>query len=118
MASSFESLKDRVGQEIGVSPWLTIDQPMIDAFARATRDEDPMHVDPAWCAQYSPFKSTIAFGFLTMSLLTHLSHQALGWLHEDRPEGGGYGLNYGIDRMRLLNPVPVNSRIRARFTLL
>jgi acyl dehydratase len=116
--STFAELKDRVGQEVGVSDWLRIDQAMIDAFARATFDPDPMHVDPMWCATHSPFRTTIAFGFQTISLLTFLSHQALGWSHEAGPAGGGYGLNYGFDRVRLLNPVPVNARIRARFTLL
>jgi acyl dehydratase len=107
-----------VGQELGISDWLRVDQPMIDRFGQATIDPDPMHVDPDWAATYSPFGSTIAFGFLTLSLLTYFSHQALGWIHENRPEGGGYGLNYGFDRVRLLAPVPVNSRIRGRFTLL
>jgi acyl dehydratase len=112
------SLKDKVGQLIGVSPWVTIDQARIDAFARATDDPDPMHVDPAWCAANSPFKTTIAFGFLTMSMLTHFSHQALGWLSSTTADDGGYALNYGFDRMRLVEPVPVGSRIRAHFTLL
>jgi acyl dehydratase len=118
MTDAWSALRDRVGQEVGVSDWLAIDQEMIDAFSRATLDPDPMHVDPAWCARYSPFRRPIAFGFQTISLLTFLSHQALGWMHEDRPEGGGYGLNYGFDRVRLIEPVPVGSRIRARFTLL
>lgn len=118
MTHAWLALGDRIGQEVGVSDWLTIDQPMIDAFSRATLDPDPMHVDPEWCARYSPFRTTIAFGFQTISLLTHLSHQALGWVHEDNPAGGGYGLNYGFDRVRLLSPVRAGSRIRARFVAL
>ena len=118
MPDSFVTLRDRVGQEVGVSDWLTVDQQPTDAFSRATLDPDPMHTDPVWCAKYSPFGSTIAFGFHTISLLTYFSHQALGWMHDDRGGGGGYGLNYGFDRLRLLHPVRIGSRIRARFTML
>jgi len=115
---ALQSYPDRIGQEIGVSPWLLIDQARIDAFAAATSDPDPMHVDPEWCRQHSPFQSTIAFGFLTLSMLTHLSHEALGWVSSTHADNGGYALNYGFDRVRLIEPVPVNSRIRARFVLL
>lgn len=108
----------KIGQPIGTSDWVTIDQAMIDRFAAATLDPDPMHVDPAWCRANSPFQTTIAFGFLTMSLLTHLSHQALGWVSTTGAYDGGYALNYGFDRLRLVEPVPVGSRVRAHFTLL
>lgn len=111
-------LKDKIGQPIGSSSWFLIDQARIDAFAKATEDFDPMHVDPAWCAAKSPFKTTIAFGFLTMSMLTNFSHQALGWISSTGADEGGYGLNYGFDRIRLIEPVPAGSRIRAHFTLL
>ncbi len=115
---SLLALKDRVGESIGSSDWFLIDQSRIDAFGKATADLDPMHVDPVWCAANSPFKTTISFGFLTVSLLTHLSHQAIGWLNSTGAYEGGYALNYGFDRLRLIEPVPVNSRIRAHFTLL
>jgi acyl dehydratase len=118
MQPALESLKDKVGQPIGSSPWFLIDQARIDLFAKATEDPDPMHVDPVWCAAKSPFKTTIAFGFLTTSMLTYFSHQALGWLDHLGADEGGYALNYGFDRLRLVEPVPVNSRIRAHFTLL
>lgn len=108
----------QVGQEIGVSSWYRIEQDRVDAFAKVTDDADPMHVDPAWCAQHSPFGQTVSFGFLTLSLLTHLSHEVLGWSGSDSIDRDGYGLNYGFDRIRLIEPVPVGSRIRARFTLL
>ncbi|MFN0178845.1 MAG: MaoC family dehydratase [Gemmatimonadales bacterium] len=111
-------LRSQVGQPIGTSSWMVIDQARIDAFAKATDDPDPMHVDPEWCRRQSPFGTTIAFGFLTASLLTHLSHHALGWLNSTGADDGGYALNYGFDRLRLVEPVPVNSRIRAHFTLL
>ena len=116
--TALTALKDRVGQPIGTSGWFLIDQRRIDAFADATADQDPMHVDPVWSAANSPFKTTIAFGFLTVSLLTHLSHQAIGWLNSTSADEGGYALNYGFDRLRLIEPVPVDTRIRAHFTLL
>jgi acyl dehydratase len=116
--TALTGLKDRVGQSIGSSDWFLIDQERIDAFAQATADMDPMHVDPEWARANSPFKTTIAFGFLTVSLLTHLSHQAIGWLNSTAAHEGGYALNYGFDRLRLIEPVLVGSRIRAHFTLL
>ncbi len=112
------ALQNKIGRSIGSSPWLLIDQARIDAFARATDDLDPMHVDSEWCAAHSPFKTTIAFGFLTLSMLTSFSHQALGWINSTAADDGGYALNYGFDRVRLIEPVPVGSRIRAHFTLL
>ena len=112
------TLADRVGQEIGLSDWVTIDQARIDRFAVATDDPDPMHIDPAWSEANSPFHSTIAFGFLTLSMLTALSRQALGWAHDSTVETGGYAINYGLDRVRFVAPVPVNARIRARFVML
>jgi acyl dehydratase len=104
-----------VGTELGVSDWVLIDQAMISDFGRITRDPDPMHVDPEWAAKNSPFGGTIAFGFQTMSLLTHL----LRSIHKDdlTSLAQGVNLNYGFDRMRLIAPVKVNSRIRGRFTL-
>jgi len=111
------ALSDRIGQEIGLSDWFTIDQARIDEFARSTDDLDPMHIDPAWAATHSPFHSTIAFGFLTLSMLTALSRQALGWSEQSTVETGGYAINYGLDRVRFVAPVPVNSRIRARFVM-
>lgn len=116
-AASVLNLQKRVGEAIGTSDWLTIDQARIDAFADVTLDPDPMHVDPAWCARHSPFGVTIAFGFLTVSLLTYLVRQAVG-LGQATTAAGGYPLNYGFDRLRLVEPVPVGSRIRAHVTLL
>ena len=99
------------GEPIGTSPWLTISQTDIDDFARVTRDPDPMHVDPEWCRDKGPFPTTVAFGFLSLSLITHMSHQAREWA------SGTYGLNYGFDRLRFVAPVPVGSRVRGHFTL-
>lgn len=100
------------GEELGVSDWHLITQTDIDLFARATHDQDPMHVDPAWCRNEGPFPTTIAFGFLSLSLVTYLSHQAGIW-----PDGV-YALNYGLERVRFVAPVPTGSRVRGRFTFL
>jgi acyl dehydratase len=115
---SLAEQKACVGQKVGVSHWVLVDQQMIDRFAAVTLDPDPMHIDPAWCAQHSPFLSTVAFGFLTISMLTHLYHDVLQYDRYGHAQTGGYPLNYGFDRLRLIAPVPVNSRIRGHFTLL
>ncbi|HEY0300452.1 MAG TPA: MaoC family dehydratase [Rhizomicrobium sp.] len=104
--------RDLVGKDVGVSEWFAIDQARIDLFSQATSDPDPMHIDPAWCEKNSPYRHTIAFGFLTISLLTHMARQAIPW------SDGEYGMNYGFEKLRLISPVPVNARIRARFRLL
>lgn len=106
------------GQDIGVSDWLVVDQPMIWAFAAATLDPDPMHIDPAWAAANSPYGRTLAFGFLTMSLLTHLLHDASRSSWSDDPATQGHYLNYGFDRLRLVAPVLEGSRVRGRFRTL
>ncbi|MFW2852654.1 MaoC family dehydratase [Sphingomonas sp. TX0543] len=103
-----------VGSEL-TSDWVKIDQELIDLFSRATLDNDPMHVDPEFAAK-GPYKGTVAFGFMTMSLMTHFMHTATdneGTEDFDK----GYFLNYGFDRMRLVSPVRVNSRVRGKFTL-
>lgn len=98
-----------------ISDWVQITQDLIDAFSRATLDPDPMHVDPEWAAS-GPFGGTIAFGFQTMSMLTYLLHSAMqNEPHRDLTRG--YYLNYGFDRLRLVSPVPVGSRIRGRFRI-
>ena len=109
--SSIRELEARVGQEVGVSPWVEITQERIDTFARAIEDFQWIHVDPAR-AKASPFGGTIAHGFLTLSLLSHLSEATFSF--RDRK----MGINYGLNRVRFTSPVPVGSRVRARFTLL
>lgn len=106
------------GEDIGVSSWLTIDQVLISKFGEATLDADPMHVDPQWAASKGPFGHTVAFGFLTMSLLTNLLHDASHTTWAINPGAEGYYLNYGFDRMRLIAPVPVGARIRGHFKTL
>jgi acyl dehydratase len=99
------------------SDWLAIPQEMISEFGRVTLDPDPMHIDPEWSSRHSPFGGTIAFGFLTISLLTHLLHNAMGTNPERDTGENGYYLNYGFDRLRLVSPVPVGSRVRGVFQI-
>ena len=111
---TFEHLKDleaHVGQEIGTSDWLTVEQSRIDEFARATGDHQWIHVDPARAAQ-GPFGTTIAHGFLTLSLLPVFFETAFSVADSHM------GVNYGLNRVRFMAPVPVGSRLRARFKLL
>ncbi|WP_255696764.1 MaoC/PaaZ C-terminal domain-containing protein [Sandaracinobacteroides sayramensis] len=105
------------GSQLGVSEWVTITQAMINHFSLATLDDDPMHADPQWAAEKGPFGKTVSYGFLTMSLLTHLLHDVLGDGPAREPDRGGYFLNFGFNRMRLVTPVPVDSRVRGRFRL-
>lgn len=106
------------GEEIGVSDWLLVTQEMVSQFGAVTRDPDPMHIDPDWAAVNGPYGGTIAFGFLTMSLLTHLLYQATRASSHRDPAKEGHYLNYGFDRLRLVAPVAVGARIRGRFTAL
>ena len=103
------------GREARISDWLEVDQRSIDQFADATRDPDWMHIDPERARRDGPFDGTIAFGFWTLSMLTFLSRSTLGG---DYPPGVRYGFNYGLDRVRLMAPVPIGSRIRNRFRIL
>lgn len=107
------------GDDVGTSPWIVVTQAMIDEFGRSTNDPDPMHDDPEWAARHSPFGGTIAYGFLTVSLMTHLLYKALGVGGADEkpsPEDHGVFLNYGIEHLRLIAPVPAGSRVRGRFS--
>ena len=108
--STIRSLEHRVGEEIAVSPWLDVTQERIDTFARAIEDFQWIHVDRER-AKRSPFGGTIAHGFLTLSLLSHLSEMTFSF--SDRK----MGINYGLNRVRFTAPVPSGSRVRARFTL-
>jgi acyl dehydratase len=110
--TTFEALAARVGQEIGVSAWTRIDQPMIDAFAKLTGDQHFIHVDPVRAAAVMPSKGTIAHGFLTLSLLSNMAYQVCPTI-----EGVRFPLNYGFNRLRFVAPVPVDSRVRAHFVL-
>ena len=109
--ASLDEIRSRVGTEIGLSSWLTVDQARIDAFAEATEDRQFIHTDPAAAAQ-TPFGGTIAHGFLTLSLLSRMAADAM-----IIPEGVKMAVNYGLDRVRFLAPVRSGSRVRGRFTL-
>jgi acyl dehydratase len=104
-----QDIEAHLGQEVAVSPWCEVPQQRIDAFAEATEDRQWIHVNPER-ARGGPFGSTIAHGFLTLSLLPKLAEGALALA--DRK----MGVNYGLDRVRFTAPVPSGSRIRARFT--
>lgn len=103
-------LQGHVGQEIGVSDWMSVEQPRIDGFAQATGDRQWIHTDPVRAAQ-GPFGTTIAHGYLTLSLLPVLLDSAL--VIED----ARMGVNYGLNKVRFTAPVPAGSRLRARFVL-
>lgn len=99
------------GKEVVVSDWITVTQKMIDDFADATLDHQWIHVDAERSARESPFKATIAHGFLTLSLLSRFLNQSID-LGVSR-----MGVNYGLNRVRFTAPVRVDSRLRARFVL-
>ena len=110
----FETLQDVaqcVGQEVAVSDWVTVTQEHIDLFAQATGDHQWIHVDPER-AREGPFGTTIAHGFLTLSLLPKFMESSL-LVRQNR-----MSINYGLNRVRFMAPVPANSRLRARLTLL
>jgi acyl dehydratase len=103
---------DLVGKEIGLSAWHSVDQSRIDSFADVTEDHQFIHIDPERAARETPFGATIAHGFLTMSLLSVFSYEAL-----PKIEGATMGVNYGFDKLRFVSPVRAGSRVRGRFTL-
>jgi acyl dehydratase len=105
------TLKDRVGEQIAVSNWLEVTQARIDQFADATGDRQWIHVDQARAATESPFKTTIAHGFLTLSLLSPLLRDSMQFT------GLRMAINYGVNRVRFISPVPAGARIRARIAV-
>jgi len=104
-------MQQRIGTET-VSDWVEVTQAMIDKFADATGDHQFIHIDPVRAAQ-TPFGGTIAHGFLTLSLASAMSYDAVAPL-----DGVVMGVNYGFDKLRFLAPVPAGSNIRGRFKLL
>ena len=107
---SLRSLESRVGEEVGVSPWVEMPQERIDLFARATEDFQWIHVDPQR-AKDSPYGGTIAHGYLTLSMLPKLAESTFEF--SDRK----MGVNYGLNKVRFTAPLPAGSRIRGHFTL-
>ncbi len=115
-AAALEIYNELLGTEEGVGEWLEIDQDRINMFADATLDHQFIHIDPEKSAELSPYKVTIAHGFLTLSLIVHLGAS----IKPPRPEVGDgvfMGVNYGLDKVRFPAPVPVNSKVRARHKL-
>ncbi|MBO3762018.1 MaoC family dehydratase [Ciceribacter sp. L1K22] len=109
---SLVEVESLVGQEIGLSKWITVDQTMIDAFAAATDDHQFIHVNPERALAESPFGGTIAHGFLSLSLLSAMNYDALPKIREQT-----MGINYGFDRVRFMSPVKSGKRIRGHFVL-
>jgi len=109
--ASLDEIRAKIGEEVGVSDWILVDQARIDAFADATEDRQFIHVDPKAAAQ-TPFGGTVAHGFLTLSLLSAMATDAM--LH---PDSLKMAINYGLDRVRFVAPVRAGSRVRGRFRL-
>ena len=109
-AIKLRELESRIGEEVGISPWVEISQERIDLFAKATEDFQWIHVDREKAKQ-SPYGSTIAHGFLTLSMLPKLTEST--FVFSDRK----MGVNYGLNKVRFTAPVPAGAKIRGRFTL-
>jgi acyl dehydratase len=112
VVNSPDSLKELVGQELAVTDWFTMTQDRIQQFADATLDHQWIHVDVDRSKRESPFGAPIAHGFLTLSLLPHLMHEAL-----EMKDGIRMGVNYGLNHLRFVSPVRSGSKLRGRFTL-
>ena len=109
--ASLDEIRSKVGQEVGVSGWLTVDQARIDSFAEVTEDPQFIHTDPVRAAE-TPFGGTIAHGFLTLSLLSRMAADAIL-----RPDRIRMGVNYGFERIRFIAPLRSGKRVRGRFVL-
>ena len=109
--ASLDDIRARIGTEIGVSDWITVDQQRIDQFAETTEDRQFIHVDPVAAAQ-TPFGGTIAHGFLSLSLLSRMAADVM-----QVPDSTLMAVNYGLDRIRFIAPVRAGSRVRGRFVL-
>ena len=110
---SLETLDQFIGEELGVSDWLTVDQERINAFADCTGDHQWIHVDVERAKRESPFGGPIAHGYLTLSLLPTLRTEV-----SVIPDGVSHAINYGLDKVRFLNPVKAGARIRNRVHIL
>lgn len=108
---NLDALPAWIGREVACSDWLAVDQSRIQGFADASGDQQWIHTDPERALRESPYKSTIAHGYLTLSLLPHLLESCL------RIDGVGMAINYGLDRVRFPAPLRVGQRVRARLAL-
>jgi acyl dehydratase len=109
---SLEAYQNMVGQEIGVSSWHVVDQARIDHYADVIEDHQFIHVDPERAKNETAFGTTVAHGFLTMSLLSIMSYEVMPVV-----SGTTMGVNYGFDKLRFVSPVRSGKRVRGRFTL-
>ncbi|MDN4982771.1 MaoC family dehydratase [Bradyrhizobium arachidis] len=109
---TLEAYQAMVGKEIGVSSWHLIDQPRIDTYADVIEDHQFIHVDPERAKKETAFGTTIAHGFLTMSLLSIMSYEVMPAV-----AGATMGVNYGFDKLRFISPVRSGKRVRGRFVL-
>jgi acyl dehydratase len=99
----------------GRSDWIIVRQDMISQFGDLTLDMEPLHTDPEWCRTNSPYAVPIAYGFLTLSLLTYFLHDATSDVFKGSHLADGYPINYGFDKVRFVEPVRVGDAIRASF---
>jgi acyl dehydratase len=109
---SLEAYQKMVGHEVGVSSWHLVDQSRIDVYADVIEDHQFIHIDPERARKETSFGTTVAHGFLTMSLLSIMSYEVMPVI-----QGTTMGVNYGFDRLRFISPVRAGSRVRGRFTL-
>jgi len=109
--ATIDEIKAKVGEEVGVSDWILIDQARIDRFAGVTEDHQFIHVDPEAAAK-TPFGGTVAHGFLTLSLLSRMAADVML-----RPEQIRMGVNYGFEKVRFMAPVRSGKKVRGRFRL-
>src|SRR5215468_4107596 len=116
-SAALELWNKHVGSEEGVGEWFAVDQSRINLFADATLDHQFIHIDPEKSAKLSPYKVTIAHGFLTLSLIPHLT-SSIAARDARAYDGLVMGVNYGLDKVRFPAPVPVDSKLRAERTLL
>lgn len=110
--SALEGLRAKIGEELGVSDWVDISQDRISKFADVTEDHQFIHVNADMAKKFTPFGGTIAHGFLTLSLLSRFGETGL-----PKIDGVKMGMNYGLNKVRFISPVPSGSRIRGRFVL-
>jgi acyl dehydratase len=109
---SLVAYQNMVGHEVGVSSWHLVDQGRINVYADVIEDHQFIHIDPERAKKETPFGSTVAHGFLTMSLMSIMSYEVMPVI-----EGTTMGVNYGFDRLRFISPVRAGSRVRGRFVL-
>jgi len=112
LQSALKHSETLIGTEVGVSNWITVDQPMIDQFAETTQDTQWIHTDPDRAAAETPFGGTIAHGFLTLSLASRFAYDCFAMM-----PGQVMGINYGMNKLRFLTPVRAGARLRGRFAL-